>query len=427
MSGEPKRDELSERAAQRLARIAPAELSAQQSRELIRRAVRTEPRRRAESGGGLLLLVAATAGALALALALAIVSPPTLHPPAMGAPVSSVAVATEPSRLSLPTGDQLVAAQGAAFEVRSAEAQRREVALRRGQMLFDVARLGEGQRFEVVTPDARVSVLGTVFTVEAIDGRTVVRVYEGEVRVERAGRSVRLGVGQHFVSDDRHPSRDPLMAQALAAAERRRAAPAAALAKVTVEVAVPVIAAAPPAAEAAPPVTAAAPRVAVPTELSDARRRLREGRLQLALAAAAGAIDRRQEPLGQWYLLCADALVAEGRLRPAGAALESAAVYLQGSEARDAAYRAALTYSEQLHDPARALHVLRASGVLGPEKFGQARGMELWVRLLVSLERRWEASAVARRYLRTYPDSSEASAMRSVADYGAPNPMAQVN
>jgi len=407
--------ELTRRAAAEIARLAPAELPAERSRELIRRAVLAE-RAGSAPRWGLPLLVAATAGALALAIAMTLAPPPAwqhveTHPWAR----PSGAAVLQPSRLSLPSGDQLIAAEGAAFDVRSAAPQRREVALQRGQMLFDVARLGQGQRFDVVTPDARVSVLGTVFTVEAVDGRTVVRVYEGHVEVAHGAQRIRLRVGEHFVSDGRRVPIDPLRREALAAAGRRhRAPPVAPVAPVVIELAAQP--AAPPSA-ASIPTPPAQSRPPLPVTVAAARGELQQGRVQRVLTATAAAIDGRRPPLGQWYLVHADALLRDRKPRPAAAALESAAAYLHGEPSRDAAHRAALAYAEQLGDPARALHVLKASGVLGPDKFVHARGMELWVRLLVSLERRWEASAVARRYLRTYPHSPEAPAMRSIAEY----------
>lgn len=49
--------------------------------------------------------------------------------------------------------------------------------------------------FTLVTPNAQVGVLGTVFSVRIVDGRTIVAVAEGRVRVDRADGAIELAAG----------------------------------------------------------------------------------------------------------------------------------------------------------------------------------------------------------------------------------------
>ncbi|HJL25758.1 MAG TPA: FecR family protein, partial [Polyangiaceae bacterium LLY-WYZ-15_(1-7)] len=116
-----------------------------------------------------------------------------------------------PLEARLPTGDAVVAAPGAVFELAALSERERRVELARGTVLFDVTPLEEGQRFEVVTPDAVVRVRGTVFSVER-GARTRVRVYEGRVEVEARGSGRRLEVAAGRMWD----ARDAAAATALA-------------------------------------------------------------------------------------------------------------------------------------------------------------------------------------------------------------------
>ncbi|MGD8862167.1 MAG: FecR family protein [Myxococcales bacterium] len=69
--------------------------------------------------------------------------------------------------------------------------------LTRGEVSCAVPPLGEAGRFAVNTPDARVVVHGTRFSVRVGDG-TCVRVREGLVAVHHAGGERRLGPGQQW-------------------------------------------------------------------------------------------------------------------------------------------------------------------------------------------------------------------------------------
>lgn len=64
-----------------------------------------------------------------------------------------------------------------------------------GEAYFRVAK---GSRFDVVTPDGTVSVLGTEFNVKQRDGFFEVRCYEGLVRVSTPDRRIELAAGTYY-------------------------------------------------------------------------------------------------------------------------------------------------------------------------------------------------------------------------------------
>ena len=64
-----------------------------------------------------------------------------------------------------------------------------------GEAYFKVAK---GSRFDVVTPDGTVSVLGTEFNVKQRDDYFEVRCYEGLVRVTTPDRNVELAAGTYY-------------------------------------------------------------------------------------------------------------------------------------------------------------------------------------------------------------------------------------
>ncbi|MEM9192318.1 MAG: FecR domain-containing protein [Myxococcota bacterium] len=98
------------------------------------------------------------------------------------------------TELELPSGDRLIATDGARFRV-ARDQGRREIELRSGAMLFDVAPLEAGESFVVRSPGLDVVVQGTVFSVEVRpDGEAtpVVRVFEGEVEARLSRREIRV-------------------------------------------------------------------------------------------------------------------------------------------------------------------------------------------------------------------------------------------
>ena len=80
---------------------------------------------------------------------------------------------------------------------------RNQVALQQGELTCSVPHLQEGQRFSVRTPDARVVVHGTVFSVRVDSARprghtTCVEVTEGVVIVQHAGTETALNAGDRW-------------------------------------------------------------------------------------------------------------------------------------------------------------------------------------------------------------------------------------
>jgi hypothetical protein len=74
----------------------------------------------------------------------------------------------------------------------------RRVFLARGELSCEVPKLPSGERFVVLTPDARVVVHGTAFSVRIVPGTpssTCVRVQHGTVSLHRAGKQIVLNGG----------------------------------------------------------------------------------------------------------------------------------------------------------------------------------------------------------------------------------------
>jgi hypothetical protein len=129
--------------------------------------------------------------------------------PAAGAPASRVVEAkAAPARLALEDGSVALFARGGAGVAEAGDAT---IKVSRGRALLVVKPREKGRRFEVVTPEARVTVLGTVFSVERTGETTHVEVHEGRVwvaaqrgdagRVLVAGERVRLG-GDGVLAND---------------------------------------------------------------------------------------------------------------------------------------------------------------------------------------------------------------------------------
>jgi hypothetical protein len=81
-----------------------------------------------------------------------------------------------------------------------------QVDLKQGLLTCSVPHLHEGQRFSVQTPDARVVVHGTVFSVRVDSNRahgaeTCVEVTDGVVIVQHAGGETALNAGDHWGCD----------------------------------------------------------------------------------------------------------------------------------------------------------------------------------------------------------------------------------
>ena len=196
----------SERRIAALARIAreqePPALDADRARAMIARAVQAgaarasatpKPKRRWWPP-----LALAAAMLLAIGAALA-------WPDAAQAPVARVEA---PSRMRLPTGDEIAATAGARFSLLDSHEARR-IRLDEGALAFDVRPLGPSASFEVITQDLEVRVVGTVFSVDAGPTGTSVHVYEGRVAIAHGARISTLEAGESLSVRGAHGA-DPM-------------------------------------------------------------------------------------------------------------------------------------------------------------------------------------------------------------------------
>ncbi|HEY8431925.1 MAG TPA: hypothetical protein VIL20_26290, partial [Sandaracinaceae bacterium] len=134
-------------------RAEPDPLTAEEVLAMAQRAAMTgRARHRSWTRRRIAAICTVAATAAAAAVTFAILAGEQANGPAGDVPP---AVAAGPTDLDLPTGDRLVAASGARFEVALPAARVRQVRLRSGSMLFDVQPL-EGGRFSVSTPVARI-------------------------------------------------------------------------------------------------------------------------------------------------------------------------------------------------------------------------------------------------------------------------------
>lgn len=314
-----------------------------------------------------------------------------------------------PTRLELETGDRLVATEGARFSVERATGRERLIELGTGTMLFDVRPL-DGGRFTVVTSDARVTVLGTVFTVQAGPGGTVVRVYEGRVRVEHEGRSdlVAQGGSAHVGEGSTPTGADPLEEQAQEAAALRGArAEASPMVQAPARPAAPVADVPAPAPAAVEPAPAPAERPEIGPD--DLRGWIASGEPRRALDEARAHTARGD--LDPWLMLEADALRAMREDLAAARTYQRVARTSPAPRQQQAGYLAARLLSRR--DPGAALSQLDEASVLERGSPLRERGLALRVDLLDRLGRGSERDAAARRYLALYPDGSRAEHMRS--------------
>ncbi len=355
-----------------------------------------------------LLLATGVGTALAAAAALIVMFGPGLEPepPRASASRPAAAPAASPHRelarspeptgstdVELPTGDRLLAGRGARFRVRSATEAERRIRLLSGEMLFDVRRSARG-RFHVETGDARVTVVGTVFTVSAEPSGTIVRVYEGRVEVTHEGARELIEAGQTaaFPSGvgtlDEH-AEDPLAEEARRAVARRR----------------------PEAAEARTrPAPSTPARGSARVGAEEVSGWITDGEAERALVVARARIASGD--VDPWALIEADALRALGRRTAAARAYTRAAATLPTPRREQAGFTAA-----RLHRSARdGLHALDVGDVSEPGSPLRERGLAMRADLLERLGRRAERAEIARIYLERYPDGSRAQSMRDALE-----------
>ncbi len=165
------------------------------------------------AGVGWQLAAGPSDGPAAPRSALVATAPPPAPPPAMVPAPSPAAQPLATSRYStrigeraaflLPDGSRLELNTGSLVEVRFSPG-RRDLTLLRGEALFRVAR-DAARPFAVTVAGERVVALGTVFSVRRDDGRMLVTLLEGRVRVERgapgnAGAAAQLSAGEQLAS-----------------------------------------------------------------------------------------------------------------------------------------------------------------------------------------------------------------------------------
>jgi hypothetical protein len=416
------------------ARAEPPPQSPTDARRMVRQALMAAAgRRKADSERAAFRFALAALAGAALVVAYMRLAPQAAEPRRVEvAPPRAAA----PLRMQLPSRDQLVATPGAQFELASADPGERRVALRDGAIAFDVAKLASGQRFVVTTPHLRVSVRGTVFSVAVGAQRTEVRVYEGAVAVGRAGAEGTLRAGESYASDGSSVRQDetaPLQREAAAMAARRMrgAVEPGAVAPQPVDPATARAGSA-DAADGAEAVARIAdePQVALDgaaeatsdrdavESLLQARAWLHAGQVERALTAArrvtANATTARDEWLGQWLLVQADALRSLDRMHEAALTYREAGQLLPAEQRAQAGFKSAETFLRADGDARGALAALDELGVDAPGSALRERGLLLRIDALQRLGA--PTAEVAARYLAEYPDSAGAQRLRAPAE-----------
>ena len=343
-----------------------------------------------------------------------------------------------PLRLSLKSGDALVIAAATRLRVLDDAAALRKVEIERGSVLFEVAKLGPGQAFEVQTRAATVRVVGTIFTVEVAPDQTVVRVHEGEVRVGEALLSAdevwssagtrALGAGP-FADEARalvqSRSGKRIHGDGAGALRGPSEEQAARVSPIEVATSEP-----PPETErdatsepraegsrqgAAPPLQQA-PRVSPELDqkqlLARAHASLRAGDAAGALRIAAAYPD--DDALA---LLTADALRVLGRFAEAITQYEQlAARTADGLTRAHAGFAAAQLALHKLHDAEGALTLVSRFGLREQHAPLRERASALYVDALLALDRGAEAREEARSYLAREPETASSARMRALLD-----------
>jgi hypothetical protein len=333
--------------------------------------------------------------------------------------VLTVGQSDPPLRVALLAGDGVTMAPGARLEVRSQSPRLRSMRLTRGAALFDVLTLRPGEAFEVTTEHTKVRVVGTVFSVEVVDGRTLVRVYEGRVRLP--DRVLEAGVQYSSQPDSAKVRVDPLALHGVAAARARAALGPVRSNLGPVVDAVPSVLTPPlappasrpsPAAEPAPQQRAADAGSPAAPSLDHASELLAGGQALEALTLARAALAHTSERDLAWLRLKGDALHALGRFDEAIFAYERAAFLADWRERPPLAYATAALALEALHDPERALGFIERFGLDEEASPLRERASRLRVHALLALHRDVEARAAARRYVDREPETAVSEEMR---------------
>jgi transmembrane sensor len=290
---------------------------------------------------------------------------------------------TQPAAIRFADGSTATPAGGGAVlhAVEDAPA-RATVRLERGRAAFRVTK-NPARRFRVDAGNVLVTVVGTAFTVERADGRTLVDVDEGRVRVQWAGGTAELGAGERSWFPRRVIATMPA------------AAPAP-----------------PPAAPALEPVRSAprpAPRAPAEWARLAERGDYRRSYQQLRQARPA-SIDDMQE-----LLLAADVARLSGHPADALPFLERAArEHASDSRAAVAAFTRGRILLNQLGRAAEAAASFADAGRLASDdalaQDALAREVEAWARA----GDRASARARAEAYLRRFPGGNRAGVVKEL-------------
>jgi tetratricopeptide (TPR) repeat protein len=102
------------------------------------------------------------------------------------------------AKLLLADGTEIWAGPGTRMSLEGEAGSR--LRLEAGHVVADVRPRGEGARFEMVTPDAKVLVLGTLFSVRVAGDRTVVKLHRGRLRLDCQERVVAMEAGHEVIA-----------------------------------------------------------------------------------------------------------------------------------------------------------------------------------------------------------------------------------
>jgi hypothetical protein len=367
---------------------------------MIAIASRAEPARVQRSRAWMFAL----GGAVAAALAMFVVMPRS--------PASLATVARAPLvDLKLPTGDHLVSATGARFEIAELAPATRRIALHSGEVMFDVAHVTSDQRFEVVTDQLVATAKGTVFSVDADAVRSTVWVYEGVVEVAQAGELHTLIAGDVWSSTTATTTtalaRPTALAPSIAAALHARAPVAAATPTPK-----PRMAPTPAIATKTVPITSAWSTDSVPIAQLPREQLLATARADLKTGKFAEALDTAklvESWNGAWWQIVADAHRGAGDSAAAADAYDRAAKLVTGGDRSEAGYSAAYLRFRDLDQTDEALASIDAAGADETGSPLEERALGLRAQILVALGR--DAKPTARRYLEQFPHADLRSYM----------------
>jgi hypothetical protein len=312
-------------------------------------------------------------------------------------------------RLSLPTGDQLVATSGAHFELTEIAPASRRLRMQSGSILFDVAHVVPGQHFDVATPQAVVRAKGTVFSVTVEHDTTSVFVVQGVVEIDHGDETHVLGAGHSWRGAAPRKAVTSVVQTGAAPTPTPAVEPDPEPAVVDHPPAPPVA----PSAQRSPPEPPVEPATPPPPSIARARALVLAGRFDAALAearraATTGALS------GAWHVVIGDAHRGLGHPSDAADAFAAAVPDLGGDARAEAAYSAAYLRFRELRDVDGALAVLTAGDVEAAGSALEERGLALRAQILDSAGRHEDARAVAESYLARFPHGGLASFMRSL-------------